>query len=55
VTRDIPFWFDEHARADAAGRWSFTVELVPGDNKLTFRVSDDVTTSRTLTVRFEPD
>lgn len=53
ITRDIPFWFDEHTTADAAGRWSFAVELVAGENKLTFRVGDQAQTSQTVTVRYE--
>lgn len=53
ITRDIPFWFDEHTTADAAGRWSFAVELVAGENKLTFRIGDQSPTSETVTVRYE--
>jgi hypothetical protein len=55
ITHDIPFWFDEHTTADKRGRWSFSIYLVPGDNELTFRIGDDAGTSRTLTVRYEPD
>lgn len=53
ITRDIPFWFDEHTTADAGGRWSFTVELVAGENKLTFRIGDQPATAQTVTVRYE--
>ena len=55
ITHDIPFWFDDHTTADRRGRWSFSIELVPGDNELTFRIGDDAGTSRTLTVRYQPD
>jgi hypothetical protein len=55
ITHDIPFWFDSHTTADRRGRWSFSIDLVPGDNELTFRIGDDAATSRTLTVRYEPD
>jgi hypothetical protein len=53
ITRDIPFWFDEHTRADSAGRWSFAVELLPGDNKLTFRIGDETATAQSITVRYD--
>jgi hypothetical protein len=55
VTRDIPFWFDEHTVADANGRWSFAVSLRPGENLLTFRIGSDTATSRTITVHYQPD
>jgi len=55
ITHDIPFWFDAHTTADGRGRWSFSIDLVPGDNELTFRIGDDTETSRTLTVVYEPD
>ena len=54
ITRDIPFWFDEHTTADAAGRWTFEVELSPGDNAFTFRVGDDRNTAVRIIVRYEP-
>jgi len=54
ITRDIPFWFDEHTTADAEGRWSFTVRLSPGDNDFTFRVGDDRNTAVRIIVRYEP-
>lgn len=50
ITRDIPLWFDEHTRADSAGLWSFAVSLDEGGNTMTFRVGDDLSTARTLTV-----
>jgi hypothetical protein len=55
ITHDIPLWFDSHTTADRRGRWSFSIELVPGDNELTFRIGDDTETSRTLTVVCQPD
>ena len=53
ITRDIPFWFDDHTVADSTGRWSFAVDLLPGDNKLTFRIGDDAATSQSLTIRYD--
>lgn len=50
ITREIPFWFDEHAVADLTGRWSFDVQLNPGENVFTFRVGDESATAQTLTV-----
>ncbi|HYI21985.1 MAG TPA: hypothetical protein VEX62_05035 [Candidatus Limnocylindrales bacterium] len=54
VTRDVPMWFDEHVVADSAGRWSFAVSLSEGENVLTFRVGDDTSTERSLTVYYQP-
>jgi hypothetical protein len=54
VTRDVPMWFDEHVVADSAGRWSFAVSLNEGENVLTFRVGDDTSTERTMTVYYQP-
>ena len=54
VTRDVPMWFDEHVAADSAGRWSFAVSLNLGGNMLSFRVGDDVSTARTLTLYYQP-
>jgi hypothetical protein len=53
VTRDVPMWFDEHTIADAAGRWSFAVNLSAGVNVLTFRVGDDASTATTLTLTYQ--
>ena len=52
ITRDIPFWFDDHTPADALGRWSFAVSLAEGENVLTFRVGDDASTAWQLTVTY---
>jgi hypothetical protein len=54
VTRVVPFWFDEHTVADAAGRWSFAVSLAEGENVLTFRVGDDTSTTVTMTLTYQP-
>ncbi len=54
VTRDVPMWFDEHVVADSAGRWSFAVSLNLGENVLSFRVGDDLSTERTLTLYYQP-
>lgn len=54
ITWDRPLWFDEHTTADATGGWSFSIALSRGDNVMTFRVGDDLSTSRSITVRYEP-
>ena len=53
ITWDRPMWFDDHTVADADGHWSFVIGLNPGDNVMTFRVGDDVTTAQTITVRYQ--
>lgn len=54
ITRDVPFWFDEHTVADEGGRWSFALGLNVGENVFTFRVADDLSTAQTLTIyRFD--
>jgi hypothetical protein len=55
VTREVPFWFDEHTVADGAGRWSFVESLNPGGNAFNFRVADDASTAVTLTVYYTPN
>jgi hypothetical protein len=52
ITRDIPLWFDEHVVADSLGRWSFVLQLNPGQNTFMFRVGDDLATERSLTVYY---
>jgi hypothetical protein len=52
ITRDIPFWFDDHVVADSAGRWSMAVNLAEGENRLVFRVGDDRSTERVLTLYY---
>ena len=54
VTWDRPFWFDEHTTADAGGYWSFSIALGRGENVMTFRIADDVSTAQTITVRYQP-
>jgi len=54
VVREVPLWFDQPVAADGAGKWSMLVELVVGQNILTFRVGDDVNTRVTLTVYYNP-
>lgn len=54
VTRDIPFWFDEHTTAGDDGLWMMPVELAEGDNRLTFRIGDDGTTSQVIAVTYQP-
>lgn len=55
ITRDIPFWFDEHTEADRAGRWSMAVRLESGENVLTFRIGSDTATARSITLHYEPN
>jgi hypothetical protein len=50
ITRDIPLWFDDHTTADSAGLWSFALSLNEGNNTMTFRVGNDLSTAQTLTV-----
>lgn len=54
ITWDRPLWFDEHTTADSAGYWSFAITLGQGDNVMTFRLGDDASTARTITVRYQP-
>lgn len=54
ITWDRPWWFDDHTTADSAGYWSFAISLGLGDNVMTFRVGDDSSTARTITVRYQP-
>jgi hypothetical protein len=54
ITWDRPLWFDEHRTADDFGNWSFAIALGQGDNVLTFRVGDDFSTAKTITVRYVP-
>lgn len=55
ITRDVPFWFDEHIVANDAGQWSFVESLDPGENAFRFRVGDDNSTAVTLTVYYTPN
>jgi hypothetical protein len=54
ITRVVDFWFDEHTTTDSVGRWSFAVGLNAGENVLTFRVADDSSTTRTVTIHYFP-
>lgn len=54
ITRDIPLWFDDHTIADIAGNWSLAVQLGAGANLLTFRIDDDTSTAKTVTVWYRP-
>lgn len=50
VTREVPWWFDEHVVADSFGRWAFALQLSIGDNSFSFRIGDDLTTVTILIV-----
>jgi hypothetical protein len=50
ITHDIPFWPDDHAKADASGRWAMTVALDPGENEIRLRIGDDRSTETVLRV-----
>ncbi|MEA2676152.1 MAG: hypothetical protein QOJ81_293 [Chloroflexota bacterium] len=52
ITREKPFWFDDHVTADNAGQWSMLVELNVGENAINFRVGDDSSTLITLNVYY---
>ena len=53
ITQDVPFWFDNHTAADAAGEWSFDVTLNQGLNVFKFRVGDQYDTEVTLNVYYQ--
>jgi hypothetical protein len=52
VTRIKPFWFDDHATADEAGRWTLVVELNIGWNAIEFRIADDPSTQVILNLYY---
>jgi hypothetical protein len=54
ITRDIPLWFDAHTTTRGDGIWMLPVELVEGENALTFRLGDDRSTEIRLTVTYRP-
>jgi hypothetical protein len=54
VTRNVPFWFDDHVQAAPTGRWTMHVGLADGDNELRFRLGDDGSTEVVLHVVFVP-
>jgi hypothetical protein len=54
ITRDIRLWFDDHTAAGPSGFWSMQVALSPGENELRFRIGDDATTARTISVIYAP-
>jgi hypothetical protein len=53
VVRDISFAPDDRVTA-TDGTWSMAVELDEGENELTFRVGDDESTEKTITVTYRP-
>lgn len=53
VTRDIPLWFDDHVTVRADGTWQMRVSLGLGENVFRFRVGDDRSTERVITVTYE--
>jgi hypothetical protein len=50
ITQDVSFGLDNHTKADGTGHWAMTVSLGNGDNRLTFRIGDDKSTSKTIRV-----
>jgi hypothetical protein len=55
ITRDIPFWFDDHTNVREDGLWMLRVELNVGSNELAFRIGDDRSTERRFIVIYAPD
>jgi len=54
ITQDVSFGLDNHTKADGTGHWAMNVGLGNGDNKLTFRIGDDKSTSKTIRVIYTP-
>lgn len=54
ITQDISFGLDRHATVDGTGHWAIQVQLSDGENKLTFRIGDDESTSQTIRVIYIP-
>lgn len=54
ITRDISFGLDQHTTVDGTGHWAMGVRLEQGENTLVFRIGDDRSTERKLTVNFVP-
>ncbi|MEA2623558.1 MAG: Glucodextranase, domain [Chloroflexota bacterium] len=54
VTRDVPLWFDDHVLVREDGNWLMPVTLGEGENVLRFRVGDDRSTERVVTVTYQP-
>lgn len=54
ITRDISFGLDQHTTVDGTGHWAMGVRLEQGENTLVFRIGDDRSTERKLTVSFVP-
>jgi Glucodextranase, domain B len=53
VVRDISFAPDDRVRA-TVGKWSMTVDVDQGENELTFRIGDDNSTAKTITLTYRP-
>jgi hypothetical protein len=54
ITQDISFGLDRHATVDGTGHWAIQVQLSDGENRLTFRIGDDASTSQTIRVIYIP-
>ena len=54
ITQDISFGLDRHATVDGTGHWAIQVQLSDGENRLTFRIGDDHSTSQTIRVIYIP-
>jgi hypothetical protein len=52
ITREVPFWFDSYATADASGQWAMEIELNVGWNAIKFRVGNDFNTTETLNIHY---
>jgi hypothetical protein len=54
ITQDISFGLDRHATVDGTGHWAIQIQLSEGENRLTFRIGDDHSTSQTIRVIYIP-
>jgi len=54
ITQDISFGLDRHATVDGTGHWAIQMQLSEGENRLTFRIGDDESTSQTIRVIYIP-
>jgi hypothetical protein len=54
ITQDISLGLDRHTQVDGTGHWAMEMDLVEGDNQMTFRIGDDKSTARAIHVVFQP-
>jgi hypothetical protein len=54
ITQDISLGLDRHTQVDGTGHWAMEMELSEGVNQMTFRIGDDKSTARTISVVYQP-